>query len=91
MSIPSLRTPLPPPLSHEGIRFVFDRASASDSLTPETIAAVATALNAVLPAGDLSVDARGNLRVLGATGGAEPRPSLWFQAGLLAGIERSSL
>jgi hypothetical protein len=91
MSIPSLRPPLPPPLSHEGIRFVFDRASASDSLTPETIAAIATALNAVLPAGDLSVDAHGNLRVLGATGGADSRPSLWFQAGLLAGIERSSL
>lgn len=91
MNSPSLRPPLLPPLSHVGISFVFDRQAAPDSLAPETVAAIATALNAFLPEGDLSVDAHGNVRVLSATGGASSRPSLWYQAGLLAGVERSSL
>ena len=91
MNTPSLRPPLPPSLSHTGIRFLFDRQAHPHSLTPETIAAIATALSAMLPAGDLLVDTDGIMRVMGTPRDADTRPSLWYQVGLVAGIERSSL
>jgi hypothetical protein len=89
MSAPLLRPPLPPPLSHAGITFVFDAPNTAATLAPETVAAIATALSAILPAGDLVLDPLGNLSAVGTHATSSAAASLWYQAGLLVGIERS--
>lgn len=77
-----LRPPLPEGLSHTDIRFI---SPASGALSESTLVAIATALNQLLPRGDFSVSADG---VVTAVSEAVP-PSLWLQAGLVEGIERS--
>lgn len=54
----SLRPPLPPPLSHEGISFVSGSAAAGD-VSPEVASLIANALSAALPAGDFVVASNG--------------------------------
>lgn len=90
MTTPTLRPPLPAPLSHEGIAFVFDRTINSGTLSAEIISAIAAALHETLPPGDIFVDANGAVHIRGTAPHAHT-VSLWYQAGLLAGIERSSL
>jgi hypothetical protein len=87
-----LRPPLPPPLTHDGIRFILDPASSSNSeLSPEIVAAIGASLELTLPSGDLTVDSSGAIvQVLGRFN-SQDIPSLWRQAGLLAGINRSPL
>jgi hypothetical protein len=84
------RPPLPSPLSHEGITFVLDRSLAGELPSSEVIAAIAVALHEMLPTGDIVVDADGVVHIQGVPAQQHP-VSLWYQAGLLAGIERSSL
>lgn len=79
----TLRPPLPPPLTHEGITFV--RGDASGVLSPNILHSIATALSAALPQGDFEVSASGNL----IFSHGEP-PSQWRSAGRLEGIDRST-
>jgi hypothetical protein len=90
MVSPAPRPPLPAPLSHDGVAFILDQSVDSGTLTPEVVAAIAVALHHTLPGGDLFVDAAGQLHIRG-TAPAAHSMSLWYHAGLLAGIERSSL
>jgi hypothetical protein len=87
----NLRPPLPAPLSHEGIPFVLDLSSAAAEPSAETLAAIAASLTLMLPEGDLYLDAHGQLHSQGSAATSSRPASLWFQAGLLSGIERSSL
>ena len=87
----ALRPPLPAPLSHEQVPFVLDLSNGMGVLSPQTVAAIAAALTALLPAGDLLVDQHGHLLSPHAEAPTGAASSLWYQAGLLAGIERSSL
>ena len=79
-----LRPPLPPPLSHEGIRFVRG-ASRREEVSSEILSIIATALHKALPVGDFSVDGSGNL-----TFSHSEASSLWRSAGRLEAIERST-
>jgi len=93
MSTIALRPPLPSPLSHDGVTFVLDDTTLSAAgLANHVLVAIASALQAVLPAGDLTVDVNGVI-IQGST--LTPPPyqalSLWYQAGLLDGVARSSL
>lgn len=88
MGDPILRPPLPPPLSHDGIVFTLDTSTPGSALSEQTVAAIAASLHALLPGGDFTVDASG--LIITRHIGALP-VSLWHQAGLLEGIERSSL
>jgi hypothetical protein len=90
MVSPVPRPPLPDLLSHDGVRFILDRSIDAGTLTPELVAAIAAALHHTLPEGDLFVDANGELHTR-STAPGQHCMSLWYQAGLLAGIERSSL
>jgi hypothetical protein len=89
----TLRPPLPPSLSHDGVRFVVDEGivgAAGTSLSARVIAAIAASLQTILPPeGDLFVDASG--AIVGGRGaiGAKQSLSLWYHAGLLEGVERS--
>lgn len=89
MSAPILRPPLPPPLTHEGIRFVLDQSVASEPLPNEILIAIATSLQSLLPVGDLRSNERGELCAV--QGASEPVPSLWYQSGLLIGVDRNPL
>lgn len=80
----ALRPPLPPPLSHEGIRFVMGTSQSGD-LAQETLALIAATLHRALPQGDFTVDGSGNL-----TFTSNESPSLWRAAGRLDAIERST-
>jgi hypothetical protein len=92
MSESKLRPPLPPPLTHDGIRFILGHSSSSGSeLSPEILAAIGAALELVLPAGDLTVDSSGAIVQAQNHFNSQGIPSLWRQAGLLAGIDRSPL
>jgi hypothetical protein len=91
MTACTLRPPLPAPLTHDGIRFVLDRVSAQGTLSPQTLVAIAASLTLLLPDGDFHVDAQGQIQTRTAAGSHGQPVSLWYQAGLLAGIERSSL
>ena len=88
MSVPILRPPLPPPLSHDGILFTLDLGSLNAALSEETLVAIASSLQTLLPPGDFTVDAAGALLFRTTN---TPAVSLWRQAGLLEGIDRSSL
>lgn len=77
-----LRPPLPEGLTHRDIRFV---SPCSGALSESVLVAIATALHELLPPGDFSVTAEGDTRASSEAA----RPSLWFNAGLLEGIERS--
>lgn len=92
----SLHPPLPPTLSHSGITFIFDTSLAASrpqgDLEPDKLLAlIAASLTTLLPEGDLVVNQNGELVSLIAGGSSDAirlAPSLWYQAGLLAGIER---
>jgi hypothetical protein len=77
----SLTPPLLPPASHDGIPFIV--APPRETLSPETVAAIAFALNALLPPGDLRVTAQGEI---GATAAA---PTAWESIARLEAISRS--
>jgi hypothetical protein len=79
----TLRPPLPPPLSHDGILFV-SGAARSGEISHDTLSLIASALGNALPPGDFTVDANGALHFTTA----EP-PSLWRAAARLEAIERS--
>lgn len=95
MSSAIIRPPLPPPLSHEGIRFVLDRnvagCSSDRALPEEIIAIIAASLHELLPPGDLVVNERGQVAPSKPNNITQRPVSLWHQAGLLAGIDRSPL
>lgn len=57
----TLRPPLPPPLTHEGISFVVDTSRNSGELSSEEISAVASALSSALPPGDFHLTEDGAL------------------------------
>ncbi len=59
MSTVELRPPLPPPLNHAGITFVQGCARHPAAVPPSTVAAIATALNQLLPAEDFVVTGDG--------------------------------
>jgi hypothetical protein len=90
-----LHPPLPPPLSHTGIAFIFDTnpaCSKGEELEPDKVLAlIAASLSTLLPEGDLVVNHNRevvSLRAGGSSDTSSLAPSLWYQAGLLAGIER---
>jgi hypothetical protein len=92
MSESKLLPPLPPPLTHDGIRFILGQSSSSRSeLSPEILAAIGAALELVLPIGDLTVDSSGAIIQSQSRLNSQQTHSLWRQAGLLAGIDRSPL
>ena len=92
MSESKLRPPLPPPLTHDGIRFILGHSSSSGSeLSPEILAAIGAALELMLPTGDLTIDSSGAIVQTHSHLNSQGIPSLWRQAGLLAGIDRSPL
>ena len=79
----TLRPPLPPPLTHDGIAFI--RGDAAGEISPTVLNSIASALSAALPQGDFEVSASGNLIFsLGEL------PSQWRNAGRLEGIDRST-
>jgi len=57
----SLRPPLPPPLSHEGISFAPGRSD-SGRVSDEVASLIANAISAALPQGDFVVTKKGMLR-----------------------------
>lgn len=79
-----LRPPLPPPLSHDGIRFVLG-TTRSGEVSQETLSLIASTLSNGLPPGDFTVDASGNLIFTN-----NETPSLWRSSGRLEAIDRSS-
>lgn len=80
----TLRPPLPPPLSHDGITFVVGD-SYSSGVSEETLAEIACALTATLPPGDFEVSSGGLLVY------AEPEgSSQWRVAGRIESIQRGS-
>jgi hypothetical protein len=79
-----LRSPLPPPLSHEGIRFLRG-TNRSGEVSQEVLSLIAATLHKALPQGDFSVDSSGNL-----TFSYHEASSLWRSAGRLEAIERST-
>jgi hypothetical protein len=92
MSSIALRPPLPSPLSHVDIPFVIDLgAVGAERLSDHLVVAIASCLQALLPEGDLSTDATGALVQHRTHTPYRDVPTLWHQAGLLEGIERSSL
>jgi hypothetical protein len=80
----TLRPPLPPTLSHDGIRFVLG-APHSGELSQELLSFVASTLCRGLPPGDFTVDADGNLLF-----SSSELPSLWRSSGRLEAIDRST-
>ena len=84
----SLRPPLPRPLSHDGIVFFLDQSACKLPLPDQVISAIAAALQEMLPGGDLRVDGSGELVPAEASGANRSAYSLWYHAGLLAGIDR---
>ncbi len=98
-----LLPPLPEPLSHDKIRFIFDRNGAQKnqgSLSNRILVAIGTSVQASLPpAGDIFVDSNGAMRIVSDadserssadshSGGR--KISTWYQAALLEGIDRSN-
>lgn len=81
-----LRPPLPPPLSHSGITFVFGSFDQAFTLSPATVCAIAAALTNILPAGELSVAPDGRILCC-----SETVRSIWHQTGLLEGLERAEI
>jgi hypothetical protein len=79
----ALRPPLPEGLSHSGIEFI----PPSEGKLPEAVvAAIAGALQELLPRGDFTVGANGAFSASPTQHGG----SLWFHVGLHEGIERSN-
>lgn len=79
----TLRPPLPPPLSHDGIPFVTGDNCAG--ISDETLTDIACALTAALPPGDFEVSPSGLLVY------AEPEgSSQWRVAGRIESIQRGS-
>ncbi len=92
MSSPQLRPPLPTPLSHDGIAFTLDTGVEGGGRLPDRmLVAIASSLQTILPEGDLTVDSSGTVVAVGNSARFEAPPSLWYQSGLLAAIERSRL
>lgn len=85
-----LRPPLPPPLSHAGIAFIVPVANGETPLPSPMIAAIASALHAVLPPGDCVTLPNGQL-VFSSGSTNSQHQSVWHTAGLLEAIERSVL
>ncbi len=83
MSTVELRPPLPPPLSHEGITFVKSPSRHATALSPNTVVAIATALNQLLPSGDFVVTGDGRLELI-----ESGVPSAWSVAARLEAVER---
>lgn len=83
MSTVELRPPLPPPLTHEGVIFVKSPPRRAPALSPNTVVAIATALNQLLPSGDFVVTGDGRLELIES--GAH---SAWCVAARLEAVER---
>ena len=83
MSTVELRPPLPPPLSHEGITFVKSPPRHVAALSPNTVVAIATALNQHLPSGDFVVTGDGRLEII-----ESGVPAAWCVAARLEAVER---
>ena len=79
----TLRPPLPPPLTHDGITFI--PGGATGEISPNVLHSIAAALSAALPQGDFDVSTSGNL----IFSHGEPS-SQWRSAGRLEGIDRST-
>lgn len=79
----SIRPPLPPPLSHEGVSFVLGKES--PRLSDGVVSAIALALSHVLPPGDFMATPQGGLALV-HTDALSP----WTMAGRLESIDRSS-
>jgi len=86
MTRTSLRPPLPPPLSHEGIFFV----SGSNRLSDSIVAAIAATLHTLLPPGNCRAKSDGSIE-RPMDGSQRRLGSLWRHTALQEGIERSSL
>jgi hypothetical protein len=82
---PKLRPPLPPPASHKDAEFISVQPPAAAALSDEVVAAIATTVSMLLPAGDLARAPTGHLR---CTMQAE---SAWTLAARLEGVARGSL
>ena len=78
-----LRPPLPPPLSHDEIPFVSAAAKDPSTISNATIAAIAAAINELLPQGDLIASADGTLRISETQG-----HSAWLTAARFESVER---
>jgi hypothetical protein len=89
----ALRPPLPVSLSHDGIQFVLDESIASTAtggISGRVLAAIASSLQTILPPeGDLFVDANGSISGTLKSNQPTQTLSLWYQVGLLEGVERS--
>ena len=81
----TLRPPLPPPLSHEGIVFITGTQPARENqaLAPDTVAAIGAALLALLPPGDITAIGDGR-----AAGTHQRIRSSWECNSLQEGIGR---
>jgi hypothetical protein len=79
----TLRPPLPPPLSHEGIAFVAAPSQTSGELSAAEIAAIASALSSALPPGDFHLTEGGTL-LYSNSGQLSP----WGLAGRLESLRR---
>lgn len=92
MSPLSLRPPLLPPLSHDNIPFILDTKVTKELHVPDHIlVAIASGLEAILPPGDLRVDQNGVIVAVNSDTSTSSTTSMWYQVGLLEGIERSVL
>lgn len=81
----TLYPPLPPSTADRDIPFVAS-APPSQALNSQTVAAIALALNQVLPAGDLSVSSTGAL-----TCSSSSPESAWSIAARIEAVSRSCL
>lgn len=80
----ALRPPLPPPLSHDEIQFVFGQASPGP-IPPEILTTIAHAISSALPGGDFDVTDEGIFLF------ANPENTpLWVAMGRSESIDRST-
>jgi hypothetical protein len=87
-----LRPPLPESLTHDGIEFIFDRSSLTGNggeLDQDILALIAAGLQAILPEGDLIIDQGGQIARITNPDQPIQTASLWYQIGLIEGIDRS--
>jgi len=57
----TIRPPLPPPLTHQGITFVLDSSRNGGEISQARLAEIAYALSTALPPGEFSVTEGGSL------------------------------
>ncbi len=80
----TLRPPLPPPLSHNGITFVPGDLN-SGGVSQEALSDIACALSAALPPGDFEVSPAGLLMFADHDGSSQ-----WRVAGRIESIQRGT-